>query len=121
MVNTEIKQEPIPQVVEGVIVREEEVPKETQLLVQEVGGRVVPSQITAQVVDNTGQQMMQSPATQVVTITIPASQQQIADWTKGSPSDSLTWLATFWIRLIKKAIHFGWRVIMKGGVAQNVI
>lgn len=116
----ERKQEPQPQVVDGVRQREEEVPKETQLLVQEVGGRAVPSQITAQVVDERGAPLMQSPATQVVTITIPASQQQIADWTKGSPSDSLTWLATFWVRLIKKAIHFGWRVIMREG-AQNVI
>ena len=117
----ERKQEAQPQTIDGVQQREEEVPKETQLLVQEVGGRVVPSQITAQVVDDTGKPLTTSPATQVVTITIPASQQQIADWTKGSPSDSLTWLATFWIRLIKKAIHFGWRVIMKGVVTQSVI
>jgi hypothetical protein len=107
-------QEHVP---DGINQREEEVSKETVALVSEIGGQTVPSQITAQVVDDNGQQMMQSPATQVVTITIPATQQQLADWTKGSATDSLTWLATFWVRLIKKAIHFGWRVVMKKGVA----
>ena len=108
-------QELQPQVPEGVEQREEELPKETQVLVQEVGGQTVPSQVTAQVVDDTGKQLIQTPATQVVTITIPTSQQQLDDWSKGSPSESLTWFAFFWLRLIKKAIHFGWRIVTGGG------
>jgi hypothetical protein len=74
-----------------------------------------PTQITAQVSDDAGAPLIQAPATQVVTITIPTTQQQLADWSKGSPSDSLTWLAMFWLRMIRKAVHFGWKVITKGG------
>jgi hypothetical protein len=73
-----------------------------------------PTQITVQVSDQ-GKPLMQTPATQVVTITIPTTQQQLADWSKGSPSDSLTWFALFWLRMVKKALRFGWRVITKGG------
>ena len=104
---------PQPQVPEGVEQREEEMPEPAPELL-EMGVKSVPSQVTAQVVDDTGKQLIQAPATQVVTITIPASAQQLDDWSKGSPSESLTWFAFFWLRLIKKALHFGWRVVMKG-------
>ena len=107
-------QEPQPQVPEGIEQREEEMPEPTPEL-QEMGVRKVPGQVTAQVVDDTGAQLIQAPATQVVTITIPASAQQLDDWSKGSPSESLTWFAFFWLRLIKKAIHFGWRIVTRGG------
>jgi hypothetical protein len=74
-----------------------------------------PTQVTAQVSDDAGTPLIQAPATQVVTITIPTTQQQLSDWSQGSPSDSLTWFAMFWLRMIKKAVHFGWKVITKGG------
>ena len=39
----------------------------------------------------------------------------------------ITWFAVFWIRLIKKGIHFGWRMIKKitgtevrGGLGEEV-
>lgn len=107
-----------PKVPEGVKQREEEMPEPTPEL-QEMGVTSVPTQVTAQVVDDTtGKPLIQTPATQVVTITIPASQQQLDDWSKGSPSESLTWYAFFWLRLIKKAIHFGWRIVTKATVGQ---
>jgi hypothetical protein len=102
-----------PQVPEGVKQREEEMPEPTPEL-QEMGVQNVATQVTAQVVDDTGRQLIQTPATKVVTITIPASQQQLDDWSKGAPSESLTWYAFFWLRLIKKALHFGWRIVMGG-------
>ncbi|KKR30368.1 hypothetical protein A2715_01005 [Candidatus Woesebacteria bacterium RIFCSPHIGHO2_01_FULL_39_32] len=116
-------QEPQPQIPEGVREQEEEMPEPTPEL-QEMGVQKVPSQVTAQIVDDTGAQLIQTPSTQVVTITIPASAQQLDDWSKGSPAESLTWLAFFWLRLIKKAIHFGWRIVMKGvnpNVTNNTI
>lgn len=83
---------------------------------EKAGVKSQPSQITQAVTDDTtGKPLMTSPATQVVTITIPATPTQLVDWAKGSPSASLTWFATFWLRLIKKALHFGWKVMMKGG------
>ncbi len=91
-----------------------ETPEITEVL-EKAGVKAQPSQITAQVKDTAGKPLMTSPATQTVTITIPATPTQLSDWAKGSPSASLTWFAAFWLRLIKKAIHFGWRVIMKGG------
>jgi hypothetical protein len=81
---------------------------------EQTGLSARPTQVTAQVNDDKGVPLIQTPANQVVSITIPANQQQLADWSKGSPSDSLTWFAVFWLRMIRKAIHFGWRMIVKG-------
>lgn len=89
-----------------------EIPPEVE---RATGAVATKTQVTAQVTDDTGAPLIQTPPTQVVTIQIPASPIQLADWSKGSPSQSLTWFATFWLRIIKKAFHFGWRVITKGG------
>jgi hypothetical protein len=48
-----------------------------------------------------------------VSIQIPSTQEQLEEWSHGSPKNALTWFATFWLRLIKKALHFGWRIIGK--------
>jgi hypothetical protein len=79
------------------------------------GVKTVPTQVTAQVTDDSGQQLIQTPATKKVTITIPADQGKLQDWSKGSPADALTWLGAFWIRMIKKALHFGWKIFKRGG------
>ncbi len=90
----------------------------------ERGGIVqrVQSQFKSQVTDDKGNPLIQTPQTQTVTIQIPASQQQLEDWAKGNPDNALTWFAVFWIRLIKKALHFGWRMIKKitGRSEENV-
>lgn len=83
------------------------------------GVKATPTQITAQVIDDTtGKPMMQSPATQSITVTLPATTEQLTVWSKGSPSEALTWLAGYWLRLVKKAALFGWRVI-GGGVSRS--
>lgn len=99
---------------EGVIKEIPETPEVPSHLEQS-GLTSRPTQITAQVSDDSGAPLIQTPVSQVVTITIPADQQQLADWSKGSPSDSLTWFAMFWLRMIRKAVHFGWKIITKGG------
>jgi len=87
---------------------------------QEIGVTAVPSQFTTVVTDDTtGLPLTQSPSTQTVTITIPASPAQLDDWSKGSPSSSLTWLATFWLRMVKKGLHFGWKVLTQKGESVN--
>jgi outer membrane biosynthesis protein TonB len=109
----EIQQpQPIPQVPEGI----QEIP-ETPEVPEPLQGEVqaVPTQITAQVQDDQGKPMMTSPATAQVTVTIPKTQQQLIDLSKGNPTNSITWFAAFWIRLIKKAIHFGWQILQGGG------
>ncbi len=75
--------------------------------------RQTPSQFKAQVSDDSGKPLIQTPQTQTVTIQIPATQGQLEDWSKGDPENAITWLAVFWIRLIKKGLHFGWRMIKK--------
>jgi hypothetical protein len=112
-VSPEREKPPVP---EGVEKRLEEVPEVSPDL-EKAGVQVRQTQVTAQVTDDQGRQLIQAPATQVVTIQIPAPQAQLADWSHGSPASSLTWLATFWLRMIKKALHFGWRIVTKGGVS----
>ncbi len=106
----EPKERERPAVPEGI----EERPEAVEPLTRVEELERVPTQVTAQVTDDAGRQLIQTPATQVVTIQIPAAQAQLEDWSHGSPSNSLTWFATFWLRMIKKALRFGWRVITRG-------
>ena len=81
----------------------------------ERGGMVqqIPSQFTAQVSDDSGKPLIQTPQTKTVTIQIPATQKQLEEWSKGDSENAVTWFAVFWIRLIKKGFYFGWRMIKK--------
>jgi hypothetical protein len=69
------------------------------------------TQFKAQVRDDRGKPLIQTPQTQKVTIKIPATQTQLDTWSKGPIQNALTWFAVFWKRLIKKAFHFGWKMI----------
>lgn len=79
---------------------------------EEVGVTVHPTNFTAQVTDDSGQNLTQSPATSSVTIQIPDDQAALEEKSKGSITDSVTWYAFFWLRLIKKALHRGWHVMV---------
>lgn len=73
----------------------------------------VPAQFAKQVKSDDGQVLTQSQLSKTVTITLPADQTKLAELAKGSVGDSITWFAGFWLRMIKKAIHFGWRILGK--------
>lgn len=103
---------PQPQVPES-ITEIPDTPEIPQPLQEEV--KTVPTQVTAQVTDDKGNPLMQSPVNTNVTITLPKTQPQLAALSKGPVNDSITWFAAFWIRLIKKAIHFGWLILQGGG------
>ena len=95
-------------------VKQGEPPKETQP-VQEQGETYTPAQAPSQVTQTADEpSTAATPAPQTMTITVPATTQQLGDWSKGSPDDSLTWLAFFWIRMIKKALLHGYRVVTGG-------
>lgn len=98
-----------PKVPEGVV----EHPETVEIPPHIEKGGVAPSatHVTAQVSDDSGQPLIQTPASQKVTIQVPAAQDQLEDWSHGAPSSSLTWFAAFWLRLIKKALRFGWKVV----------
>ena len=66
----------------------------------------------APVVVDPGVQVATHAPANVTTLTVPANQQQLLDWAKGDPSNSLTWLAKFWIRRIKQAVKHHWNLIM---------
>ncbi len=57
-------------------------------------------------------------ATPAPTFTVPADQTVFQTYTKGNISDSKTWFGYYWIRMIKKALHLGWRVVI--GQQNNV-
>jgi len=89
--------------------------KEAEFIVPETlnqsGVKVVQKNFTAQVKNDQGQPLIQTPPTQVISVTPPANDTTLTNWSKGSITSSLTWLGAFWIRVIKKAIHFGWQVV----------
>ena len=100
-----IRPEALPQIQE----RHDEFPETIQ---QVAGGiKVVPKTFTSQTNDDKGQPLIQTPPTQVVSVQPPYDQTALIAQAKGSVSSSLTWLSTFWIRVVKKAMHFGWKII----------
>jgi len=70
-----------------------------------------PSQFKAQVMDDSGKGLIGTPSTEPVTIELPGEKEQLSALSKGTPDEAITWFAAFWIRVFKKAVHFGWRVV----------
>lgn len=89
--------------------KEEFVVPET--LQQSTGVKVVQKNFKAQVRDDKGIPIIQTPPAQVITVTPPANQINLKSWSKGSITSSLSWLGLFWLRILKKALHFGWKII----------
>jgi len=77
-----------------------------------------PSQFTAQVTDDKGRPLIGTPSTEPVTIELPGEKEQLSALSKGTPDEALTWFAASWMRVFKKAVIFGWRVVT-GGRKQN--
>ncbi len=73
-----------------------------------------PTQFKAQVNDDQGNPLIQTPQTQAVTIQIPQAPEALEKLARGSTDDSKTWWAASFLRMIKKAFHFGWQIITGG-------
>jgi len=56
--------------------------------------------------------LIQTPATKKIKITLPAGQTTMTTWAKGNPENSLTGFGRYWLRRIEKAVHFGWEIII---------
>lgn len=93
---------------EGVVKRSEEfeVSKEEK----EAGVEPRVEHFTAQV-ERGGKKLIQTPKTQTVAIQLPTDRGTLVSWAKGPVVSSLTWFAAFWLRMIKKAAHFGWKIV----------
>jgi hypothetical protein len=89
--------------------RAEEFPETIQ---QIQGAKVVQKTFKAQVKDDKGAPVIQTPPTQIITtVQPPADTQTLTQQSKRDTASSATWLAMFWLRVIKKALHFGWKII----------
>jgi hypothetical protein len=90
-----------------------EIPEQVEITPGMVSQGVQPTQtqFTAQVTDDQGRQIIQTPETQTVTIRIPNQKEILEQEVKGSPYDSKTWGAMYFLRVIKKALHFGWKIV----------
>ncbi len=60
------------------------------------------------------QNLIQTPENQDVTITLPADTGTLERMSKGSGDDSGTGFGVFWLRVIKRAFHFGWKLVTGG-------
>ena len=65
-------------------------------------------------VQDGGQALTQTPQNQKVTITLPSDPKTLTTLSKGSITSAVTWLAMFWLRAIKRAMHFGWNIVRGG-------
>ncbi|MBI3443497.1 hypothetical protein HY008_02415 [Candidatus Woesebacteria bacterium] len=77
-----------------------------------------PKQAQQQVQEDTTQtvQVSDQPAAHGPAMQVPADDQTtLTTLSKGPTENSITWYATFWLRMIKKAIHYGWRVVFRHG------
>jgi hypothetical protein len=101
----------VPSPPDGVVERPTEIPREVERF---TGVRRTPSDVTAQVTDDSGRPLIQTPATKTVVIQIPTDPAKLGDLSKGEPGNAITWLATFFLRMLKKAQHFGWKIVGGG-------
>lgn len=82
-----------------------------ETLQQSTGIQGKPKNFTAQVKNDKGQPIIQTPPTKVITVSPPAAGPVLVKWGKGPINLSLSWLGLFWVRILKKAAHFGWQVV----------
>jgi len=73
----------------------------------------VETAFTATVKDDKGQPIVQGPMDKKITIEIPQEPAVLETASKGKIGNSFTWFGRFWLRMIKKAIHFGKKIIVK--------
>jgi hypothetical protein len=91
----------------------QERPEEFPETIQQIqGAKVVQKTFKAQVKDDSGKPIIQTPPAQVITtVQPPADAATLTQTAKGDTTSSKTWLAAFWLRVIKKALHFGWQIL----------
>jgi len=100
----EIPRPEAPQVQE----RPEEFPETIQ---QIAGAKVVQKNFKAQLKNHKGSPLIQTPPAQVITSVNPPSDSiTLTKQAKGNTKSSLTWFAAFWLRILKKAMFFGWKI-----------
>ncbi len=91
-----------------------EIPSDMELserLKQAVKAQATQTDFNAQVTDDSGNPIIQPVQTSAVTVKVPATYTQLVEWAKGPINSALTWFAWFWLRVVKKSLHFGWKLV----------
>jgi len=114
MADTERKEAvKIPENIET-IPDEVEIPEDLRKIEKKEEIQTTKTQFTAQVSDDSGVPMTESPVTKVASIEIPESEEALKAFSEGNTEEARTWWGATFLRMIKKALHFGWNII-KGG------
>ncbi|HLD92057.1 MAG TPA: hypothetical protein VI795_01535 [Patescibacteria group bacterium] len=73
----------------------------------------VPTQFKAKVTDDKGQKLVESVDDKRFKIEIPqvGREQMEEGIKKGNKEDAKTWSIAYWLRIFKKAIYYGWKVV----------
>lgn len=74
----------------------------------------IPAQFKAQVTDDNGNKIISTPDTEKIGIVIPEIDKETLEVRiKGDTEDPSVWSAGFWLRIFKKAVYFGWKVLFE--------
>lgn len=72
----------------------------------------VATRFKAQVTDDQGNNLIKTPEDEKIDIVIPdISKESLEAKIKGDKSDSSVWSAGYWLRIFKKALYYGWKVV----------
>lgn len=73
----------------------------------------VPVHFKAQVTDDKGNKLISTPETTKADIVIPEIDKETLELKvkNGKIEESSVWSAAYWLRLLKKSIYFGWKVL----------
>lgn len=102
-------------------VEREVVPKDVELRpeqievpehIEKAGVQPTQTQFQQRVQDDDGTDLVQSPAISVPTIEIPNSEAELEQMSKKKPTEASTWFGIYWLRMIRKALHYGWKVVL---------
>jgi len=78
------------------------------------GVQTVQKDFKSQIRNDSGKPIIQTPPTQVISVSPPADSTALGQMAGGNTSNASTWYAKFWLRILQKALHFGWRIIGNG-------
>ena len=110
--------EPKPRAEEGVV-GVKEIPQAPEIPphIEKAGVQAVSPQTAQVVTDDSGNIVVEDPLekTDTVVVSVPKSREELEALSKGPVENSITWYALAWLRAIKKALHFGWKLVFGGG------
>lgn len=90
-------------------------------LQQKTGVQVVQKNFKSQISDDHGTPLIQTPPARVIEVTPPADEETLVEWSKGSPDSTKTWLGAFWVKIVKRAMTFGWKIVGREKTNANTV